>query len=224
MLKKTSTPTTARAPERLSTTVHTPRFRMSFPTLLEPRENPGGALTYGVSMLYPPKTDLEPFKEALNNAIVNKLGSDRQRWPRIKRDVKDVIMDFGAFNEQGNKPLPGNWKDWTVIRANAKAEYPPKVVGPMHDADGKFPLITDKREVYGGRWARAVIDAFYFEVAGNNGVTFGLQQIQLLMRDTPFGMTRASSEEVFTEMPDDYEGDNDVEYEIDTTPKKDNQW
>lgn len=215
---------TPRAPERLSTTVHTPRFRMSFPTLLEPRENPGGVMMYGVTMLYPPRTNLDSFRLALENAIINKKGPDRQRWPRMKRGIKDVIVDFDAYNDQANKPLPGNWKDWTMIRANAKAEYPPKVVGPMHDADGKFPIITDKREVYGGRWARAVIDGFYFEVAGNNGLTFGLQQVQLLMRDTPFGATRAASEEVFTEMPDDYEDGDDNDFEVDTTAKKENQW
>lgn len=191
--------------------VKTHPFRMSFPNLLEPRtDEDSGRKTYGVTMLLPPGADLKPFKVALKAAMADKYGADETKWPKLKRGPVDVIQDFGEYNASRDKPLAGDWKGWTKISANASVDYPPGVVGPTKDSSGKFPAVTDKREVYGGRWARATVDAFVYERKDGKGVTFGLKNVQLLKADTNFGGAISAPEEDFDNASEEWAGEADA--------------
>jgi Protein of unknown function (DUF2815) len=192
-------------------------FRMSFPCLppMPPREDEEtGRKTYPLTMLFPPGTDQKPFREALRQAMVHKFGPDKTSWPKIKRTVDDVIVDFEQYNEDSKTPLPGNWAGWIKISANAVVSdsmKPPAVVGPILGADGTFPVITDPREIYGGRWARATIEAYYFNAKNkNSGVTFGLSNVQLLKPDTRFGGDRPAAEKDFDEVRGEMAGEGDA--------------
>lgn len=191
--------------------VRTVPFRMSFPNILEPREDEEtGRKTFQLTMLYPPGTDLTPFKLALRAAMADKFGADDSKWPRCKRGTKEVIRDFAEYNASSKKPLAGDWKGWTMIRANSAEKYPPGVVGPTRDANGKFPTITDGREVYGGRWARATIDAYHFDGKKNDGVTFGLKNVQLLKADKSFSAAATAPEEDFDDASEEWSGQGDA--------------
>lgn len=187
--------------------VKTPEFRMSFPNLLEPRaDEDTGRKSYQLSMLFPPKTDLAPFKAALRAAMVEKFGEDTSKWPKCKCTPATVIKDFAAYNAGAKKPLPGDWTGWTLIRANASEKYPPGVVGAIKGPNGKFPIITDHREVFSGRWARAKIDGYHFEGKKNDGVTFGLKNVQLLKRDTNFAGAVSAAEDDFEDASAEWSG------------------
>jgi hypothetical protein len=198
--------------------MRTPNFRMSFPILppMEPRrDEQSGRQTYGLMMLFPPPFDRKPFEVALKAAMIVKHGDEPKKWPRMKRNVDDVIQDFEKYNANAKTVLSGNWKGWWFINANARAggdNPPPAVVGPLLGPDGKFPVITDRREIYGGRWARASIDAYYFVAPGglNNGLTFGLSIVQLLKPDTRFGYTRPTAEQDFDEVHGEMAGEGDA--------------
>lgn len=191
--------------------VRTPAFRMSFPNLLTPRKDEDtGRETYGVTMLLPPGADLGPFRAALKAAMVDKYGPEEAKWPKLKRGPKDVIQDFAEYNAAKDKPLPGDWKGWTKISANASVDYPPGVVGPTKGADGKFPKITDQREVYGGRWARATVDAFVYERKDGKGLTFGLKNVQLLKHDASFGGAVTAPEDDFDNASEEWAGEADA--------------
>lgn len=190
--------------------VKTPPFRMSFPFILEPRVDPETKrTTYQITMLFPPKSNMEPFNVALRAAMAAKFGSDMKQWPTVKRTSKDVVRDFNEYNKQAKTPLAGNWEGWTIVRANCSDRYAPHVVGPIRDATGHFPRITDPRDVYGGRWANAVIEAYHFNGPKNNGVTFGLKSVQLLKHDTPFGITPSLPEDDYEDAPEEYRGETD---------------
>jgi Protein of unknown function (DUF2815) len=187
--------------------VKTPPFRMSFPNILEPRtDEDTGRKTYQLSMLFPPGTDLSPFKAAMKAAMEDKFGDDTKKWPKVKHTPADVIKDFGAYNAASNKPLPGDWAGWTLIRANSAEKFQPGVVGPTRGADGKFPAVRDPREVYSGRWARASIDAYHFAGKKNDGVTFGLKNVQLLKHDGHFAGAISAPEEDFDNASDEWSG------------------
>ena len=47
--------------------------------------------------------------------------------------------------------------------------------------------VIDDSEVYPGRWARATIQPFYYDTDGNRGISFGLENVQLLRNDEPIG-------------------------------------
>lgn len=187
--------------------VKTVPFRMSFPNVLTPREDEdSGRKSYQLSMLFPPGTNMDPFKAALKAAMTDKFGDDPSKWPRCKRGPKDVIRDFAEYNREAKKALPGDWAGWVMIRANCADKYPPGVVGPIKGADGKFPRVTDPREVYGGRWARSTIDAYHFDGKKNDGVTFGLKNLQLLKHDSNFGGAQQKAEDDFDNAPEEWAG------------------
>lgn len=199
--------------------VKTPPFRMSFPSIPphEAREDDKSKRrSYQLGMLFPPGLVLEPFKVALWHAMADRFGPDDKKWPRIKRKPEKVIKNFEEYNAEAKTVLKGDWKGWTLIRANRGEktkdgrDNAPHVVGPTAGADGKFPVITDRREVYGGRWARATIDAYYYPDDVNDGVTFGLGNVQLLKHDTAFGGGRPSAEDDFDNASEAWSGQGDA--------------
>ena len=100
-------------------------------------------------------------------------------------------MPFSDGNTKGKIDADGEFQVYkgyantTVVNTKRQAKLkPPVVVGP----NPNIP-ITDEEEVYGGRWARAQVNAFAYDVGGNKGVAFGLNMIQLLDHDEPFGQS-----------------------------------
>jgi hypothetical protein len=194
--------------------LRTDAFRMSFPNILTVRVNKDddGKETrrFELTMLFPPGTNMKPYEDALYAAMVDKHGADPKAWPKLKRGKNEVIQDFAEYNSGVDKPLPGDWTGWKMIRANAGETKQPGVVGPTKGADGKFPVIRDAREVYGGRWARATVEAFYYaNKKGGKGVTFGLLNVQLLKHDQPFGAGRAVAEDDFDDASPELAGNDD---------------
>jgi hypothetical protein len=211
--------------------VKTPEFRMSFPYLLEPRAGFKGNTerrTYGVEMLFPPKTNMTPFRDALTAAVTMKFGDNRKDWPRLGRTPKDVLRDFGEFNSQAKTPLDGDWDGWIMVRANCSDKVAPYVVGPVKNGDGIFPRITDPREIYGGRWAKAVLQAYYYPGPTSSGVTFGLVSVQLLKHDSHFGVGRSKPEQDFENATEEWSGQSDDYERGVAAPKRkpdgDNEW
>jgi hypothetical protein len=196
--------------------IRTPMFRMSFPTLppMPPRKDDQGNESFQLSMLFPAETDQAPFRTALKEAMKAKFGPDPTQWPRIKQTPDLVIKDFFEYNRNSKTPLGGDWRGWLLIRANSRAAptiKPPNVVGGVRGADGKFPVITDLREIYGGRWARATIDAYYFDIKNkNSGVTFGLSNVQLLRHDKRFAGDRPDAEQDFDDATPEMSGAGDA--------------
>lgn len=190
--------------------VKTENFRMSFPYLLETREGDDGRKTYQLTMLYPPGSDLKPLNAAMKAAMVEKYGADNSKWPKLRRGPKDVLRDFAEYNAETKKPLAGDWTGWTMVRCSASEKFPPGIVGPTKNANGKFPIITDAREIYGGRWARATLDAYVYERKDGKGVTFGLQNVQLLKHDTKFGGAVSAPESDFDDAEADWVDDGDA--------------
>lgn len=166
--------------------------------------------TYQLAMLFPPGTDQAPFRTALTLAMADKFG-DKSKWPKIKQTPDVVLKDFEEYNTNAKSPLAGDWKGWLLVRANAMAKNPPNVVGATKGADGKFPVVTDLREIYGGRWARATLDSYHFDIKGkNSGVTFGLCNVQLLKHGKPFGATQARAEDDFDDASEEWSGQGDA--------------
>jgi len=191
--------------------VRTSKFRMSFPSLLKPRERDDGVPKYELTMLFPPGLDQKPLKAALFAAMMDKYGVEQKDWPKLRRGPKDVIRDFAEYNAESKNPLPGDWKGWTLIRASAGTKFPLQVVGPRKDESGVFPKISDEREVYAGRWAKAMLDGYVYDRKDGRGVTFGLGSVQLLDHDKRFGGGVSKPEEDFEDASaEEWAGDADA--------------
>jgi hypothetical protein len=193
-------------------------FRMSFPSIppMKPRKNDkSGKEQFEITALCPPATaEIERKKamKAFEAAMSEKHGADKTKWPKLKRKPADVLRDFEEYNSDGDKPLPGDWKGWLMFRANATTKYPPNVVGPTKDPNtGKFPVVTDEREVYGGRWARATFEAVYYDhPEGGRGVTLSVINVQLLKHDKKFGGAVTAAEQDFDDATPEMAGEGDA--------------
>jgi hypothetical protein len=161
----------------------TPKCRLSFVHLISPNENSKtkkGAPKYQVSLLIPPKTDLTLMKKSAAAAAKEKWGGD------MPKKLKTPFLDAGEYDYEGYE------KGWTLIRASTTRK--PQIVNARNQ-----PVGDDHAEIYSGRWACVSLNAYGYDTDGNKGVSFGLQNVQLLDHDTPFA-GGASAEDEFEAM------------------------
>lgn len=150
----------------------TPKGRLSFPTLFEPRAMPGGGEPkYGCTIIFDTDADLKPLKAAALAAAKEKWGDKAEDLIRTKK-VKWPFLDGG------NELRQGFGEGTTFIRPNAKSK--PGVVDRYAGPDGKPRPITDPADIYPGCYVRASVRAFAYDTSGNKGISFGLQNLQKL--------------------------------------------
>ena len=145
----------------------TPVFRVSFPAVFQPKApmngQTGDAAKYSITMLFDAKADLVPMKNAVRAAVTAKWGPDQAKWP------KGLRMPFRKGEEKDYEGYgPG------IVFVSATSKQKPGLV------DQDVQPIIDPSEFYGGCYAKATINAFAYDKAGNRGVAFGLQNIQNL--------------------------------------------
>lgn len=167
--------------EKKDTQIVTPVFRMAFPNLLAPREDMSKRLCYSVVALFPEGTDLTNMKRAAKAAAAAKWGDDEAKWPQ------GLNSPFTDGNTKGKTDGNGTFRVWKGYENTTAVSF--KRIASL-DAPvvvlGTDQLVTDPKEVYGGRWARAQVNAFAYEKGKERGIAFGLNMIQLREHDEPF--------------------------------------
>ena len=161
----------------------TPKCRIAWPSLFTPsamRGQSADQAKYQITVLIPKDANIDVLKEAAKEAANDKFPKAKSgiRSPFRKTEEKDNLAELAeAFPH--------------YITARSKDR--PGVVGP----NGK--PVDDPEQVYSGRWARISIQAFAYDQSGNKGVSFGLQNVQLLDHDDPLaiGGGRVSAEAEF---------------------------
>lgn len=162
--------------------VLTPEFRASFVFLFQPRRaNDQAEPKYSVSMLFAKNADISALQKAATAAVTAKWGD------KLPKKLKSPFLNQGDYALEGYES--GN----VLIRASSiqKPGIVDKLVQPILDAS----------EVYSGCFGRASVRAFAYEVSGNCGVSFGLQNFQKLRDGDPIG-GRSRPEDDFTPVTD----------------------
>lgn len=157
----------------------TPKCRMSFPVLLEPQYPPNmttGKKRYSIALLIPEGCDLTLLKNEATKAAKEKWGD------KIPANMKTPFLDAGKYEYNGYTAGA------TLLR--------PTTLNKPGLVNAKGENVTDEQEIYPGRWCVASLRAYAYDVSGNRGVSFGLQNIQLLDHDEPLG-GRARAEDEF---------------------------
>lgn len=161
----------------------TPLSRIVWPSLFTPSAMRGadaGEAKYQITVLIPKTANIDVLKAAANDVATEKFGKKATsiRSPFRKTAEKDSLADIA-------EEFP--------FYITARSKDRPGVVGP----NGK--TVDDPEQVYSGRWARVSIQAFAYDQRGNKGVSFGLQNVQLLDQDDPLavGGSRVSAESEF---------------------------
>lgn len=167
--------------------VMTPKFRASFANVFRPGKamEEGQEPKYGVMMLFDKGADLSALKAAAQQAVVDKWGADKAKWPKNLRT---------PFRDQADKE--GDAYVAGAIFVTATSKQKPGLV------DQRNQPIIDESEFYSGCYARATVRAFAYDKAGNRGVAFGLQNVQKLADGEPLGGARVPAEKEFEPVGD----------------------
>lgn len=177
----------------------TPTFRVSYPAVFESRHNELAKRDeFSIVMLFDKKTaktDLVAMKLLCKNVAAEK-------WPKgVPASLKNPFRD-GDIEKPDNPSYAG------IIFVKAWSKYMPGLVNAK-----KEPIINQD-EFYGGCYARAQLNAYAYDKAGNCGISFGLMHVQKVRDGEPFG-TRTRAEDAFAPV----EGEESVAEEVSGTPK-----
>lgn len=166
--------------------------RLAFVSVWEPKQQPGNSdkKKYEVTALIT-KTDtegLKPFKIAALNAIVNKWGEDRKKWPANLRtiDFKSFLSltgkDGWPFRDGDAMPYDGFAGNVAIKCANERK---------VTVVDISRNPIIDNEEMYSGCFGQLIGVAYAWDNSGNRGVSFSLDGVRKLKDGDPF-VRRAS--------------------------------
>lgn len=163
----------------------TPEFRVSYPNVFKPKAFKDQDAKYSLVMVFDEGVDLTKMKVAVRNAIVEKLGEDKATWPKKLR----LPFRDGAEREDTEGYGPGK------IFVSASSKTQPGLVNK------NLERIINEADFYAGCRGHAELIAFYYDVNGNKGVSFSLQNLQKSAEDKPFS-GRKKAEEVFSIIDD----------------------
>jgi len=151
--------------------VITGKVRGSYVNVFKPRLNEmNGQEEYGMTLLIP-KTDAMTVK-SINDAIAD---ASKKKWNGKTPPILRLPLRDGDA-EKGND---ANYAGMYFM--NVKAKQRPGVV------DKNLQQVMDSSEFMSGDYCRVSINAFAYEQKGNKGVSFGLNNIQVLEKGVPLG-------------------------------------
>lgn len=166
-----------------NTSIVTPYFRISFPHLFVAQANklnPSAPPKFSMTMLFPKGEDGKKPKDLValwQAAAAAKWGADKDKWPK---KLRNPIRDGDEATWDG---YAGMW----FIRA--ATQIAPVVV----DVQAKPITALEADKIRGGYWCRATVHCYAYDKAGNVGVSFGFDGVQLWKEDTTFGGGRSAT-------------------------------
>ncbi len=164
---------------------------------------PGAPEKFGCSIVMAPdKPAIEQIEAAIEAAVFAKWGSKSERPARLRGLNYDPVVKICSEYPRMGKFPPG----YCFVRAGSSDA--PGIVGPDVKEIDKPDL---RKEVYSGRWANVSVTAFTYERKTGNGVSLGVNNVQLLKHDERLGAARPSATEEFDseDLPAAAAADND---------------
>lgn len=142
---------------------------ISYPSLFEKQEY-GGKEKYRCTFVIVSEVTLKALKKAA--AFVAK-----EKWSDKAAKMKQSGKLKWPFKESTEENI-GYPEGSTFIRVTS--DNKPGVVSRIPDADGKPTRIEDPNAVYAGCIVNATVTAGWYDVDGSKGVTFYLNNVQLV--------------------------------------------
>lgn len=178
----------------------TPKFRAFYANVWEPRAmQEGKEPFYSVMMVFDKEAqateEFKNLKKMMVAAAKEKFGD------KLPANLRNPFR-------KGSEKLDTNGMEADFVFLNAKSKYKPGVVNQSAQD------IIDKDEFYSGCYARATVTAYAYDVNGNKGVAFGLQNLQKLGDGEVLGGRKAAKDEFevvegFDSSSDDFGNDDE---------------
>jgi len=166
----------------MSTRVTTGEVRASYFSALAPRKNELSGKDEFSTQILIPKTDTETIAElkaAAKEALVAKFGD------KIPKNVRNPLRDGDTETKQDGSPLGKEYQGHFFC--NVKSTSKPGAI----DTHGNDLIGAD--DIVSGDYIRVSLNAYAYSQAGNNGVSFGLNNILLVRKGEPLGGTKPSA-------------------------------
>ncbi len=176
----------------------TPYATLSFPHLFapKPRSN-GGEPVFSCSLLFAPADQKTDEYKALQTGA---LAVARAKFG--DKNMKSVAMPFRDAAEKGDKYAG---YDEGVIYISPWSKQKPGIV------DVRLQDVLDPAEIYAGQLVRGHVVPFAWTNSGKKGVSFGLNHIQLVKRNTPRIDGRVAANKAFSALVEE-EDDADIPF------------
>lgn len=168
----------------------------SFVTLLEPKANDKGQMYFSLSILFA-KTrtkELDPLRALVQTAAVGLFGPNAMALMQsgvLKNPIRDgdamYLQDAGLYKA---------YKGCFFISARRESKF-----GKPMIIDAAKNEVFTAEDVYSGCLLRASISVFAYNKAGNKGVSFGLNNVQVLRKGERLD-NRKDAREEFSEWQD----------------------
>lgn len=166
--------------------------RLAFVQLNEPKlkpgAKPGAKPKYGAAILLPKGSDIKALRDLVESKAKEAFG-DKLKNPKFKEKLKLPIKKCSDCTD----------KDGNIYSGfdDPRFEYCiwPQTTTKPGIVDARGEAVTEPSEVYSGRWGRLNVHAFKFDVDGNYGISFGLDNVQLLDPDEMMGGRARASDE-----------------------------
>lgn len=162
--------------EQQKVSLKTPVGLLSFPALFKPRAPaPGAEPRYSLNLVFDPEAQKTPeflaLKRAVMDVIEGELGATKAK------DKATLASLRLPFRDAGEKAYAGYLSGHIYISAWSKDK--PGLV------NARVQEILLPEEVWPGQLARCTVRPFWFSTSGNRGVSFGLNNVQIVRSDMP---------------------------------------
>jgi len=174
----------------------TPYATLSFPNLFAPRARAEGTEpVYSVSLLFDDKAQQTPEFKAMQKAVEEVI---KEKFPKGNRNQL-----YNSFRDGGEKSGQYAGYEEGVIFISASSNRKPPVI----DARKQPVLLAE--QVWPGQLVRAALNPFWFDKAGNKGVSWGLNSVQIVKADRPRIDGVVSPEKAFPDLPEEFLDDDE---------------
>jgi hypothetical protein len=163
--------------------------RASYARLMSAEVNKlNGKTEYSVVLLIPKsdKQTLENIKAAAKEVITAKWGA------QPPKGIKNPLKDGDTATKSDGSSMGDEFKGHFYLSTKCDAtKHKPTVI----DSNGNE--LFDPDAVISGDYIRASMNAFAYDATANRGVSFGLNNVQLVKKGEPLGSSRQSAHDEF---------------------------
>ena len=199
MAKATTKSTKKQADDADPTRVVLQKVRLSFPHLFQPYSiNPDDDPKFSAMLLISKKdkASLRAIRAAEKAAI--EKGRNTKFGGKVPPNLATILKDA---DEDGSAEDYPEREGHFYMSVSANPNRRPAVV------DTQVQKIVDESEVYSGVYANVSVTAFPYTFGKKKGISFGLNNVQILGYGESLGGGKRADEEF--EVVDDYEDDDD---------------
>lgn len=163
----------------MSKSLITPLAILSYPYLFKPQkaQNEGDKDKFSAALIFT-KENQGPLFTALKQAVI---ATAMEKWG----DKAAGMITRGSLRTPFRTDVEEKGYPEGSVFINPRSDRAPGVVTAYLDpATNKARVITDPDEAYAGSIVRASVVPFAYDVSGNKGVSFALNNVQVVVNDT----------------------------------------